>query len=39
MGQITQNDIAKALNVSRVTVTKAMQDHPDIAERTKDLIR
>jgi LacI family transcriptional regulator len=34
MKQITQGDIARALNLSRVTVTKALKDHPDIAGET-----
>ena len=39
MAQVTQKDIAKALNLSRVTVTKALKDHPDIAEETKAKIK
>jgi LacI family transcriptional regulator len=35
MSQVTQKDIANALNLSRVTVTKALKDHPDIAFETK----
>ncbi|MBE91200.1 MAG: LacI family transcriptional regulator [Rhodospirillaceae bacterium] len=31
---VTQKDIADALGISRVTVTKALKDHPDIAEGT-----
>ncbi|MBD3288527.1 substrate-binding domain-containing protein [candidate division KSB1 bacterium] len=37
--QITLNDIAKELNVSVVTVSKALRDHPDISERTKQRIK
>ena len=40
---VTQKDIAAALGLSRVTVTKALKDHPDIAEETvkrvKDLAK
>jgi LacI family transcriptional regulator len=39
MSEITQEDIAKALNLSRETVTKALQDHPKVAQRTKALVR
>lgn len=36
--QITLNDIANRLNVSKVTVSKALRDHPDISEkRTKEI--
>ena len=34
-GQVTQLEIAKKLNVSRVTVSKALRDHPDISEEMK----
>jgi len=34
MSRISQKDIAKALNISRVTVTKALKGHPDIAKDT-----
>lgn len=37
--QITLNDIAKQLNVSRVTVSKALRDHPDISSETKAKIK
>lgn len=39
MGKISQKDIALALKVSRVTVTKALQDHPDIALKTRKLVK
>lgn len=39
MGKVSQKDIARAVNVSRVTVTKALQDHPDIAQKTRKMIR
>jgi DNA-binding LacI/PurR family transcriptional regulator len=34
MRKISQKDIAESLNISRVTVTKALQNHPDIADKT-----
>ncbi len=34
MTQVTQKDIADKLRLSRVTVTKALKDHPDIAAET-----
>ena len=41
--QITQKDIAEALGLSRVTVTKALKNHPDLSKETikrvKDLAR
>ena len=33
------NDIAKKLNVSLVTVSKALRNHPDISEKTKERIK
>lgn len=38
MAQITQKDIAEALNISRETVTKAMLDHPKVSTRTKEIV-
>lgn len=38
MSQVTQKDIAKALGVSRETVTKAMMNHPKVAQKTKELV-
>jgi LacI family transcriptional regulator len=35
MVNIRQSDIAKELNVSRVTVSKALRDHPDISSAMK----
>ena len=35
MTQITQSDIAKRLNVTRITVSKALRDHPDISVEMK----
>ncbi|WP_242158953.1 LacI family DNA-binding transcriptional regulator [Aestuariivivens sediminis] len=37
--KINQQYIADILNVSRVTVTKALQDHPDISNDTKKKIK
>ena len=37
--QITLNDIAKQLNVSTVTVSKALRDHPDISAKTKKQVK
>ena len=34
MRKVSQKDIAESLNISRVTVTKALKDHPDIANGT-----
>lgn len=34
MRKVSQKDIAESLNLSRVTVTKALKDHPDIASET-----
>jgi LacI family transcriptional regulator len=38
MVNIRQSDIAKQLNVSRVTVSKALRDHPDISTTLKKKI-
>ncbi|MFA5814228.1 MAG: LacI family DNA-binding transcriptional regulator [Bacteroidales bacterium] len=35
MKQITQEDIARKLNVTRITVSKALRDHPDISAAMK----
>jgi LacI family transcriptional regulator len=35
MVNIRQSDIAKELNISRVTVSKALRDHPDISKAMK----
>ncbi len=37
--QITLQDIAGKLNVTKVTVSKALRDHPDISESTSKLIK
>ena len=37
--KITIKDIAKALNVSTATVSKAMQDYPDIGVETKKKVK
>lgn len=38
MVNIRQSDIAKELNISRVTVSKALRDHPDISKSMKKKI-
>lgn len=35
MAHYTQSDIAKKLNVSRITVSKALRNHPDISAKMK----
>ena len=37
--QITLADIARELNISKVSVSKALRDHPDISDRTKRLVK
>ncbi len=37
--QITIKDIARALNVSPSTVSRALKDNPDISQETRDLVR
>lgn len=39
MKPITIKDIAQELQISVSTVSRALQDHPDISERTKVLVR
>jgi LacI family transcriptional regulator len=39
MVNVRQSDIAKELNISRVTVSKALRDHPDISTAMKKRIR
>lgn len=36
---VTLNDIAAELKVSKVTVSKALRDHPDIGAKTKQRVR
>jgi LacI family transcriptional regulator len=36
---ITQQDIADRLNVSRITVSKALRDHPDISSEMKKKVK
>ncbi|MDR1282868.1 MAG: LacI family transcriptional regulator [Opitutaceae bacterium] len=36
--QISQRQIADALNISVITVSRALRDHPDLAENTKERI-
>ena len=38
MVNIRQSDIARELNISRVTVSKALRDHPDISLSMKKRI-
>jgi LacI family transcriptional regulator len=38
MVNVRQSDIAKELNISRVTVSKALRDHPDISRSMKKKI-
>jgi LacI family transcriptional regulator len=38
MVNIRQSDIAKELNISRVTVSKALRGHPDISRSMKKKI-
>ena len=37
--KINQKYIADLLNISRVTVTKALQNHPDIALSTREKVK
>lgn len=37
-GPITIKDIAKALNISASTVSRALKDHPDISRETKNAV-
>ncbi len=37
--QITLDDIAKKLKVSKVTISKALRDHPDIGAATKSRVK
>jgi LacI family transcriptional regulator len=37
--QVTLYDIAKRLNVSKVTISKALRDHPDISHKTKEKVQ
>jgi len=36
--EVTMKDIAKHLNVSITTVSKAFKNHPDLNKKTRDLI-
>ena len=38
MINITQSDISKKLNVSRITVSKALWDHPDFYQEMKEKV-
>lgn len=37
-GPVTQQDIARKLNVSRITVSKALRNHPDISAEMKEKV-
>lgn len=39
MRAVTQEDIARKLGVSRITVSKALRDHPDISASMKERVR
>jgi len=39
MNSVSQKDIADYLKLSRATVTKALQNHPDIAEATREKVQ
>ncbi len=39
MPHVTQTDIARKLNVTRITVSKALRDHPDISIEMKRKVR
>jgi cell division protein FtsZ len=39
MAQITLKDIAKALNLSPSTVSRAMRDHPAISKKTRKIVK
>ncbi len=38
-GQVTIKDIARELGISPSTVSRALKDHPDISQSTKDAVR
>jgi LacI family transcriptional regulator len=38
LAHITQADIAKKLNVTRITVSKALRNHPDISKEMKEKV-
>jgi LacI family transcriptional regulator len=39
MRHVTINDLARRLNLSASTVSRALRDHPDISEQTKERVR
>jgi len=39
MSRVTIRDIAKLLEVSPSTVSRALKDHPDIGQTTKDKVK
>ena len=38
-GQVTIKDIARELGISPSTVSRALKDHPDISQKTKDAVQ
>jgi len=38
-GQVTIKDIARALDISPSTVSRALKDHPDISQKTKQAVK
>lgn len=38
-GPVTQQELADRLNVSRITISKALRDHPDISTDMKERVR
>ncbi|MEJ2137166.1 MAG: LacI family DNA-binding transcriptional regulator, partial [Desulfofustis sp.] len=39
MRHVTITDLARRLNLSASTVSRALRDHPDISEQTKERVR
>lgn len=37
--RVTLSDIAERLNLTKVSISKALRDHPDISEKTKELVK
>lgn len=37
--RVTLTDIAERLNLTKVSISKALRDHPDISSKTKDRVR
>jgi LacI family transcriptional regulator len=38
-GRVTLSDIAERLNLTKVSVSKALRDHPDISSQTKERVK